>query len=443
MDFTEGRIARKLIVFSLPVTLGVLLQTAYNIVDTFFIGMIGPDSLAAVSVSFPVIFAFIALANGLGIGVNSLVSRAIGRKRPEAANNVADNAVLLAIVLSLSISLVCIWASPFLFPLMGATGNVLSLALEYSTPIFLSAVFTFAWSVSSSIMRAEGNSKTPMKNLAFSVVLNAVLDPFLIFGIGPFPRLGLFGAAMSTFFSDFVAAALNFSYLLRKKSVVTVSLKRLKLSFACMKEILKIGVPSSASQLLTSAGFVMLVGLVGAFGSNALAAFGIGMRVNSVIILPIIGISSSVVSFVGQNIGAGKYDRARKGSVAGVLLTLCFAAVAVSITMLFPALIISFFTQDQSVIAIGAAYLSIVPLAYLLYSLYFSLSAAFEGAGRTHLSLATNVTYWIVAIGLAAFLSPILGLHGIWIAIVSAAAAEALAVLALFHSKTWEKAGGK
>jgi len=438
-DLTEGKIGKKLLFFSLPIIAGMMLQTAFNIVDAFFVGMLGPLELAAISLTFPVFFAFIAVASGLGIGANALVSQAVGRKDRRSANNFSEHAIFIGVVLGAVSGALGILSAPLLFTFMGADAQVLPLAVQYSTPIFAGVMLTFLWFVSDAILRAEGNSITPMKNLAIAVLLNAILDPLLIFGIGPFPRLGLFGAAITTVFSDLVAAALNFHYIYGKKSKVTLALKDFRPNAGCIGAMASIGLPAAVSQALSSVGFVLLTTLVGGFGAFAIAAYGVGSRVNSVAILPILGVESAVASFAGQNIGAKNFGRARKVTMLSAKISLAFAIAAAVAVLFFSEQIMRVFSQDPQVISIGKAFLSIAPLSFVFYGFYFALQGAFEGSGKTGLVLLTNIMYWAVAVGIAYALSQSIGITGIWVGIVLAAAIECVAVTAIFYSNIWLK----
>ncbi len=442
-DLTQGKIGKTLLVFAAPIVAGMLLQTAFNLVDTFFIGMLGPLELAAISLTFPIFFVFIAISSGLGIGANALISQAVGEKNLKAANNFAEHAIILAVIFGIATGALGIIFAPALFALMGADKQVLEYSMQYAVPIFAGVVFTFLWFVSDAILRAQGNSRTPMVNLAIAVALNAVLDPFFIFGIGPFPRWGLFGAAIVTVFADMLSALLNFRYIYSKNSKINLSLKAFKPNLACMKSMISIGLPASISQALSAAGFTILIGLVGTFGSYAIAAYGIGMRITSVIILPIVGIESAVASFVGQNVGAKSFSRAKQVGWFAAKASLALSILLAAITILFPEQIVRVFTKDASVISMGKNYLSIVSFAYIFYGFYFPFSGAFQGTGKTMLVLATNIAYWAVAVGIAAMLSKTMGLQGIWIGITAAAALELIAVTAIFKSGIWLKPGKK
>jgi putative MATE family efflux protein len=437
MDLTQGSIAKNLLVFSWPIMLGMLLHTAYNIIDAIYIGMLGPLELAAVSLTFPVVFIFIAVASGLGIGATALISQAIGRKNLNDANNVAEHALFLGGIMGIIIAVLGIIFSPQIFTFMGADAQVLPLTIEYSTPIFIGLIFMFAWFISDAILKAQGNSKTPMRTLGISVGLNIVLSPLLIFGLGPFPAWGLFGAAVATVFSRLVAAILNFAFIYTPGSVVDLSLKAFRPRFNYIKQIMFIGLPASAAQSLTALGLVLLTSIVGWFGSYALAAYGVGIRVSSLATLPLVGLSLAVISFVGQNIGASNFERANKVTLLAAKLAFLIAVFFIAFIVLLAEPVMRVFTQDLNVIAIGVVYLSIVSFHFVFEGLYFVLNGAFQGAGRTELFLITNIVRWSLAVALAFFWAPLWGLVGVWYGIVVSSAATLAAAAIIFYSKKW------
>mgnify|MGYP002639611032 CR=1 FL=1 len=438
-DFTEGSVGKKLMLFALPIVLGMSMHTAYNIIDTIFIGMLGPLELAAVSLTFPLVFVFIAIASGLGVGANALIAQAVGEKNIHKANNLAEHALILSGILGVAIAALALFFAPTLFVAMGADEQVLPLALQYANIVFIGFIFMFGWFISDSILKSQGNSKTPMINLTISLIVNIILDPILIFGFGPIPAMGLVGAAVATVFSRLIALVLNFMYIYTPKSTISLALKEFKPNAECIKQMVVVGLPASASQSLTAIGYMLLMGFVGGFGSYAIAAYGIGMRLNSIAIMPIVGMSMAVTSFVGQNVGAGNFDRARKVSLLAVRITIVISLVIMAALMLFPEAVMRIFTQHFLVIGIGKQYLSIVPVIFPLYAFYFVIIGAFMGAGKTQLAFVTNLAYWIITVIIAFFLSQSMGLRGIWIALIAGAMVEMVLVAAIFYSGQWLK----
>ncbi len=413
-DLTKGAVWKTLFVLAGPVVVGMLLRIGLNITDTYFVGMLGTDQLAAISVTFPVFFIFIAVASGLSIGSVALISKAIGGKDSQLANNIAEHSFLIAGVLGIVISILAFIFSPQLFTFMGATGPILDLTLQYSNLIFFGFIFVFLDFVAQGIINADGNTSVPTRNLLIAFIFNVILDPLLIFGIGPFPRLGLFGAALATFLSQAISIFLNISYVLRGRTTVKVDLKCFKWDSSIFKRIVIIGLPSSVSQSMNSIGMILLMGLVGGFGAHAIAAFGVGVRLESLAILPIIGLASAVIPFIGQNLGARRPERAKKAASAATLSAFAFMAFFSLLWFFIPQLIYSPFTSDPEVLGIGAGYFQIIAFGYVFLGMNFIIGSAFQGAGRTDLQLLMTLVRWAIVVGVAYAFVGAFGLSGIW-----------------------------
>lgn len=413
-DLTRGGVWKTLFLLAGPVVAGMLLRIGLNITDTFFVGMLGTDQLAAISVTFPVFFIFIAVASGLAIGSTALISQAIGGKHKKLANNIAEHSLLIAGITGAIISVLALIFSPQLFTFMGVSGDILAMTLQYSNLIFIGFIFVFLDSIAQGIINADGNTTTPTRNLFIAFVVNVVLDPLLIFGIGPFPKLGLFGAAVATVFAEGISIFLNISYVLRGRTSVTIDLKCFRWNSSIFRKIIMIGLPSSVSQSINSIGLILLMGLVGGFGTHAIAAFGVGMRLESLAILPIIGLASAVIPFVGQNLGAGKTERANRAVSAAVYAAFLFMLFFSLIWFFFPQVIYSPFTSDPEVLTIGTGYFQIIAFGYVFLGMNFIIGSAFQGAGKTGLQLLMTVARWSLVIAVAYLLVAPFGLKGIW-----------------------------
>ncbi|MCK5547976.1 MAG: MATE family efflux transporter, partial [Thermoplasmata archaeon] len=283
-DLITCPIWRTLFLLAAPIILGMAMQTGFNLVDTYFIGMLGFEQLAAIGVTFPVVFIFIAIAAGLQIGSTALISQALGARKKKLASNVAEHSLLIAVIVGVLISVLGVLFSPPLFSYMGVEGDVLAMTIQYANLIFLGFIFLFIGFVSQGIIQAGGDTVTPTKNLLIAIVLNIILDPIFIFGLGPIPAMGLVGAGIATVLSRMVGAFLNIWYVFAGRSAVDIEPKSFKPDASIFLGILKIGLPSSVSHSINSVGMILLMGLVGAFGTAAIAAFGVGMRLESLAI---------------------------------------------------------------------------------------------------------------------------------------------------------------
>ncbi len=438
-DLTSGSIGKTLVLFALPIMAGFALQTAFNIIDTFFIGMLGPEELAAVSITFPVVFIFIALASGLSIGTMALVSHAVGAKKIKEAGNIAEHSLLLALAVGLVVAFLGISFSAPLFGFMGATGEVIPLTKAYSDLIFIGFVFLFIGFIGQGILQAGGNSTTPLKFNFIAVVLNIALDAVLIFGLFGFPRMEIVGAALATVISRSIGAGLIILYLVSNKSKIKLCPKSFRFDFGIMRRIISIGTPSSLGQSITSIGMVLLMSIVGAFGTFAIAALGIGMRLDSLAFLPVIGLASATISVVGQNLGARNIERAKETISIAAKIAIILSLIVSVFFLSFPAQVFSVFSSSAEVVEIGTVYLSIVALSYGFSGMLFIYNAGFQGAKRTGLSAGIILFMWTLSLSVSFALSRLIGLHGAWYGALVSFIAAAMLAFAILKSGYWLK----
>jgi len=436
-DLTQGSISKGLIFLALPMMVGMLLQTAFNIIDTIFIGMLGANALAAVAITFPVVFIFIALASGLGIGSTTLVAQAIGAKNFKKADNTAEHSLMLSGIVGILIAILGILFGGPLFVFMGATPEILELTLVYSNTIFVGFIFLFIGFISQGILQAEGNSKTPMINMAISVVINIILDPIMIFGLFGFPVLGVFGGALATVIARSIGAGLNILYILKGKGLIKIKPRDFSFNPKIMKDIIFLGTPASAGQLTMSIGLTILMSFVGVFGTFAIASYGIGTRLDSLAILPVLGLISATIAMVGQNIGAGKLERAKKTIFYSTVISAGLMGLVAVIFLLIPSPFFELFSSDKEVISVGIVYLSIVSFSYPFRGILMSISAGIQGAGNTFFAMILSGSYWILIILLSVFLKDNYGLKGIWFGLLGSAVISSIITIIIYKTGIW------
>ncbi|MBN2127423.1 MAG: MATE family efflux transporter [Candidatus Diapherotrites archaeon] len=439
-DLTEGSIAKNLFFLAGPIVLGMFLQSAYNIIDTIFIGMLGANELAAVSITFPVVFIFIALASGLSTGTTIIVSQSIGAKKLNKASNAAEHALFISFFIGIIIAILGILFSEPVFLFMGATPEVLPLTIQYSQLIFIGFIFMFTGFIAQGILQAEGDSSTPLKINIVSVLLNVVLDAVLIFGLFGFPALGITGAALATVISRIIATGLVLLFLIKGKAQTKISLnpKLFKMDFKLIKKLFVLGTPASLGNVLNSIGMILLMSLIGVYGAFAIAAYGIGIRIDSVARMPIIGLMSGIIAITGQNIGAKKINRIQKtikvASIISIISTILFTLIMI----FFPETLFKIFSSDLNVISIGTQYLSIVAFTYVFYGIAFNLMGVFLGAGKTIISTAMIGLNWTIVLIFAFLLSPSMGLTGIWIALLAGSILFCLSLITIYFLGLWK-----
>lgn len=435
-DLTEGSIIRSIISTSWPMIVAFGLQSAFNIVDAYFVGKISADALAAVSVSFPVVFLIISLGAGIGVGTTSLIARSLGTKDFKKAGEVAEHALLIAIVVSLIFTVIGIAFAGLLFDVMGVSAVVKELAIEYMNIILMGAPIMFTIMVANSVIRGEGEMKVPMYVMGASAILNIILDPVFIFGLG----WGVRGAALATVVARTVGLIIIVAYFVSEKTWIKLKFKEFVFNLDYVKGIFRVAIPSSLSNVSMSVGMFLLTVIVAGFGTEALAAYGIGFRLDSLAILPAIGVSVAVVSMVGQNVGAGKYERVKKiTNIAGLMTTAMMCTIGL-LFFVFPDVIVSVFNDDPLVVSYGVSFLRIIPISYLVVGISMTISGAFLGSGHAIPALTINVLRVIVlSVPLAYFFSQTAGLEGVWWGILISSIIASVVAMLWFKKGTWKR----
>ena len=394
----EGPVVPTLLRLAAPNVIVMVLQAAVSTMDGVFVGWLGADALAGVSLVFPLVMLMQTMsAGGMGGGVASAVARALGAGRREDANALASHAVLIALGMSALFTVGLLGAGPAIFRAMGGRDGTLSAALAYSNVVFGGAAAYWLYNTLSSVVRGSGNMGLPASALALSATIYLALSPALIMGWGPFPALGVAGAATASLGSFVLASAMLFVYLVSGRGLVRLSLLQHRLRWALFWEILRVGAPGSLNTVMTNLTIVLVTGLVGPFGAHALAGYGMGARLEYLQIPLVFGLGSALVTLVGTNAGAKQHGRAEHiawvgaGLAAGITGTLGLAAA------LFPQGWIGLFSADPEILAAGSTYLRIVGPTYGFFGLGLALYFASQGAGRLAWPLAAGFVRLVIA----------------------------------------------
>jgi len=394
----EGPVVPTLLRLAAPNVLVMVLQAAVSTMDGVFVGWLGADALAGVSLVFPLVMLMQTMsAGGMGGGVASAVARALGAGRREDANALASHAVLIALGMSALFTASLLGAGPAIFRAMGGRDGTLSAAIAYGNVVFGGAVAYWLYNTLSSVVRGSGNMGLPATALALSATIYLALSPALIMGWGPFPALGVAGAATASLGSFVLASAVLFAYLVSGRGLVRLSPFQHRLRWSLFWEILRVGAPGSLNTVMTNLTIVLVTGLVGPFGAHALAGYGMGARLEYLQIPLVFGLGSALVTLVGTNAGAKQHRRAEHiawvgaGLAAGITGTLGLAAA------LFPHGWIGLFSADPEILAVGSAYLRIVGPTYGFFGLGLALYFASQGAGRLAWPLAAGFARLLIA----------------------------------------------
>mgnify|MGYP000168042419 FL=1 len=437
-DLTEGDVGLPLFYLSLPIVVTNLLQTAYNLADTFWIGQYSTEALAAISFAFPMVFLIISLGMGLAVAGSILVAQYTGADKQGEAEYAASQTVGFAAVVSVVVGAVAYVFVGDVLALLGPEPDVLPLATGYMEIISLGIFFMFGFLVFVSLMRGYGDTVTPMLVMFGSVALNVVLDPFLIFGWWWFPQWGIEGAAIATVFSRGLALVVGLWIMFTGRRGVRIRLRDVVPDLQYGRRLLRIGVPASVEGTGQAVAINLLMFIVGTFATPVVAAFGIGVRVFSVIFLPAIAVARGVETMSGQNIGAGKPDRAALTARVAARTTFVVLAAAGVVTWVFADPIVALFTDDTQVIEVGATFLRYVAPSFGFIGIMRSYNGGFRGAGKTLTAAAIAVTMLgAVRLPIAWFASQVLGPPGIWVSFLISNVVGAVIAYVWFRRGTW------
>lgn len=412
----DGLIAPTLLRLAAPNVVVLVVQVGLNTLEAYFVGWLGAEALAGVSVSFPVIMLMQTMsAGGMGGGVASAIARALGAGRRADADALVLHALLIALGMGGLFTLGVLSGGPALYAAMGAGGGTLAAALAYSNVVFAGAVLVWLFNTLASVVRGTGNMRLPALVVIAGAPLTAALSPALIFGWGPLPRLGIAGAATAFLAFYALGALVFFLYLRSGRSLATLRFRGVRLRARLFTDILRVGAPGIVNTVQTNLTIVILTGLVGASGTAALAGYGMGVRLEYMMIPLVFGIGAALVTMVGTNYGAGQRARARRVAWVGAATAAAITEAIGLLAAMFPRAWIGLFSADPEVLAVGAAYLRTVGPTYGFFGLGLALYFASQGAGRllwpilaglARLSVA-GVGGWVVVHALGGGLAPL------------------------------------
>lgn len=440
--YTEGSVSRSLFILALPIVLTNVLQTAYHVTDTFWLGRLGAGAVAAVSISFPVLFMILSAAAGLAVAGTILVSQYAGRREQASVDHVAAQTLLLLLIVGAALSLVGFFFSPALMRLFPIEDSVHADALVYLRVVFAGAIFLFFYFAFQSLLRGVGIVRLPMYITAGTVILNLFLDPLFIFGYGFIPPLGVAGAAVATLATQGLAAILAFALLASGRYGIRIRRSDVRPDPRLMKQVIRLGLPVSAEHLTVSLGMFMMVSLVTVFGTEAVAAYGLGMRVFSLAIIPAFGFSMGVSTLVGQNMGALKVERADRVGRTGRAIAF-WSLTLIGVVLFLAARLISaiFVPGDEAVIDLGARFTRIMALTFGFVGYKTVIGGVYTGSGNTRTAMFLTFVYlWGMRVPFAWFASRFtaLGLSGIWWSFPAANLLGACLAGLLFRHGTWK-----
>ena len=438
-DLTVGNEAKLIFKFALPMVLGNLFQQLYSVIDRIIVGrFIDDTALAAVGASFPIFYMLISFMIGIGSGATIVISQYFGAKQNEKVKRTITTIFTFLFFASLLIMFIGIFFAKDIFELLNVGNDVLPQSVDYFTVYMTGMIAFFGFNGTSSILRGLGDSKTPLRFLIFATVLNIILDLLFVVVLG----WGIKGAAAATVISQFAAFGGAIWYLEKQQHIISFKLKQWVFDWELFKQSLRIGLPTGFQQTFVALGLMALIRIVNNFDSTVLAAFTAAGQIDSLAALPALNLASALSAFVGQNLGANKTDRIKKGLRATLFMAWGISLTVLIVAYLFSNQLMFLFSDNTEVVKHGSSYLLIVSSFYLVFSTMFVLHGVLRGAGATLIPMfITLMSLWIIRIPLAVVFSKHFGVAGIWWAIPAGWTAGMLGSLIYYLSGKWKGKG--
>ena len=440
-DFTEGSIGRAVFLLAVPMVLEMMMEALFAICDVFWVSRLGSEAVATVGLTESVMTLLMAVAIGLAMGTTAMVARRIGEKKPEAAAAVGVQSILLGIAVSALVAVPGVIYAPKILGLMGGSADVVAIGSGYTAVMMGGSVTLVLLFLINAVFRGAGDAAIAMRVLWLANGINIVLDPCLIFGWGPFPELGVTGAAVATTIGRGVGVLFQLWVLFRGASEhLPVAIAHVRPHLELIGRLIKVSTGGVLQFLVATCSWVAVVRVIALFGDTAVAGYTIAIRIVIFTILPAWGMSNAAATLMGQNLGAGKPDRAERSVWRTGHYNAAFMALVSVMFLLIPAPMVGIFTSDPEVLAVGIQCLRTVAFGYVFYAYGMVLVQAFNGAGDTMTPTWINLfCYWLFQIPLAYFLATRANLEslGVFIAILAAEIALTVTAMLVFRRGGW------
>ncbi len=409
-------LGRLLIALSLPGIASSITTALYNIVDTIWVGRLGHEAIAALTIVFPYQILFYAIGGGTGIGISALVARRFGENNIEDTNRVAGQIFFLSAFWGFLFMLVAVTFADSILPLIGATPDIMEYSKVYFTITSYGAPLIIMGIVMSSLIRGSGDAIKPMIIMVSGTIINIILDPLMIFGIGPFPEMGVRGAAWATFIAQCFAAGLGLFYFFAHKTAFHFKASHIRPNWSIIKEIYRVGAPTAVFQILESLVFFLINTVVASFGSLAIAALGIVIRVSDFAYMPIMGVSHGLLPIVGFCFGAGNYKRlwqALKQATVGISALLLVITILIEV---FTPQLISIFNREPALLSTAVTAMRISMISMTMIGFNILVTTTFQGLSQGTTALVLSlIKQFIVFVPLLYLCRWLWELNGVWI----------------------------
>jgi putative MATE family efflux protein len=441
-DYTTGSLNRAILLLAVPMVLEMALESLFAVVDIFWVGRLGANATATVGLTESMLTLVFSVAMGLSLSTTAMVARRIGEKDPEGAAVAGVQAIALGLMVSVAIGVPCFLFAPNLLHGMGASPEIVATGSGY-TRICLGGSFAVVLLfLNNAIFRGAGDAAIAMRLLWVSNIINLVLDPCLIFGWGPFPRLGVTGAALATLIGRSIGVLYQFYRLMHGTERLRILRSQVRLQWSVLLRLIRVSLTGILQFAIAHTSWIGLVRIVSIFGAAALAGYTIAIRIVIFVILPSWGMSNAAATLVGQNLGAGHPERAEKAVWRTGLYNMIFLGLVGVVFIVIPEPIIRLFTSDPAVVPLGVACLRIISYGNLGYAYFMVMMQAFNGAGDTITPTIVNFFgFWLFEIPLAYWLAITLHMrsNGVFFSIAIAETSMAIASAILFKQGRWKK----
>lgn len=417
-NITEGEINKTLKDLTIPMIFGVLGMVAFNLTDTYFVGKLGTNQMAALAFTFPVVLVLNSLNLGIGIGASSVISRAVGECNKQKVTRLSTDSLSLGFVFALVVSILGLLTIKPLFNLLGAKQDTMPYIIDYMKIWYLGAPMVVIPMIGNNAIRALGDTKTPSFVMIASAVMNIILDPVLIFGLGFIPALGIKGASIATVISRALTFFIALYILIIREKVVSLKVIKFKELLSSWKTILHIGLPNAISKMIIPVGVGIITNIIATFGVSQVAGFGIASKIEIFAISIVNALSAIIPVFVGQNFGAKKLERVKKGIISSEKFSLVYGFIMYALLAIFAKPLSLLFTKDKAVSDIVVLYLRIVPIGYAFQGVLLIINAALNALHRPiRASILSLVQTLLIYVPLALLTSNHFGIIGIFVSL--------------------------
>ncbi len=440
-DYTTGSLNRAIFLLAIPMVLEMAMESLFAVVDVFWVARLGSDAVATVGLTESMLTLVYAVMMGLGLSATAMVARRVGEKDHEGAAVAGVQAIAVGAVAGIAMGAPCLWAAPRLLGAMGASPEILAVGSGYSRVALGACLVVTLLFLNNAVFRGAGDAAIAMRVLWVSNIINMILDPCLIFGLGPFPRMGLTGAAVATVIGRGTGVLYQFYRFYKGGEHIRILVRQVRLDLAVMLRLLRVSVTGILQFAIPHVAWIGLVRIVSTFGSAALAGYTIGIRIIIFVILPSWGLSGAAATLVGQNLGAKQPQRAEKSVWTTGFYNMLFLGAVGVFFIIFAGPAVRLFTQDPAVVPLGVSCLRILSFGNVGYAYGMVMLQAFNGAGDTRTPTIVNFFgFWLLEIPLAYALAipASLGANGVYYSILVAEAAIAVASILLFRRGRWK-----